>query len=139
MSGIKAKNSRPEMLVRRLLFAAGYRFRLHRQDLPGTPDIVMPGRKVIIFVHGCFWHSHEGCRYARMPATRQDFWEAKLRANVDRDRRSMEKLNMMGWRVLYVWECATRNFKTMSVLPDSLKSWIDGDAKFGEISGSMPH
>lgn len=76
MSGIKAKNSQPEMMVRGLLFAAGYRFRLHRRDLPGTPDVVMPGRKVAIFVHGCFWHCHEGCRYAKMPSTRPDFWKA---------------------------------------------------------------
>jgi DNA mismatch endonuclease (patch repair protein) len=138
MSGIKAKNSRPEMMVRRLLFAAGYRFRLHRRDLPGTPDIVMPGRKVAIFVHGCFWHFHEGCRYAKMPSTRPEFWQAKLRANVDRDRLSIEKLNMMGWRVLCVWECATRNAETASGLQDSLQGWIDGDAQFGEISGAMP-
>jgi DNA mismatch endonuclease (patch repair protein) len=98
----------------------------------------MPGRKVAIFVHGCFWHFHEGCRYAKMPSTRPEFWQAKLRANVDRDRLSIEKLNMMGWRVLCVWECATRNAETASGLQDSLQGWIDGDAQFGEISGAMP-
>lgn len=138
MSGIKAKNSQPELMVRRLLFASGYRFRLHRRDLPGTPDIVMPGRKIAIFVHGCFWHFHEGCRYAKMPTTRPDFWKAKLHANVDRDRRSIEKLNAMGWRVLCVWECATRNAKSATDLQDSLKGWIDGESQLGEISGSMP-
>ena len=138
MSGIKAKNSQPEMMVRRLLFAAGYRFRLHRCDLPGTPDIVMHCRKISIFVHGCFWHCHEGCRYAKMPSTRPDFWKAKLRANVDRDRQSIEKLNLMGWRVLCVWECATRSAKTASSLQDSLRGWIDSDAQLGEIGGPMP-
>lgn len=138
MSGIKAKNSKAEMMVRRLLFAAGYRFRLHRRDLPGTPDIVMPRRNIAIFVHGCFWHFHEGCRYAKMPTTRPDFWKTKLQANVDRDRRSIEKLSAMGWRVLCVWECATRNAKTATDLQNNLQGWIDGEAQLGEISGSAP-
>jgi len=136
MSGIKGKNSTPEKKVRRLLFAAGYRFRLHRRDLPGTPDIVMPGRKIAIFVHGCFWHFHEGCRYARMPSTRQAFWSAKLQSNIERDKRTMQKLTEMGWRVLNVWECATRNLKKSKELSESLQTWIDGDAVSGEISGS---
>ena len=80
MSGIKAKNSKPELMVRRTLFAAGYRFRLHRRDLPGSPDIVMPGRKIAIFVHGCFWHLHQGCSYSKLPSTRPDFWKVKLEA-----------------------------------------------------------
>ena len=109
MAGIKGKNSQPELLVRRMLFASGYRFRLHRRDMPGTPDIVMPRRKVAIFVHGCFWHHHQGCRYAKMPATRPDFWKAKLEANVERDRRAVDKLQALGWRVLCVWECSTRD------------------------------
>lgn len=137
MAGIKGKNSQPEVMVRRLLFAAGYRFRLHRRELPGTPDIVMPGRKIAIFVHGCFWHLHQGCRYAKMPATRPDFWKAKLQANVDRDRRSVEKLNEMGWRVLCVWECAMHDAETAASLQDSLRRWIDGGARIGEISGPI--
>lgn len=135
MSGIKGKNSLPERLVRRLLFAAGFRFRLHRRDLPGTPDIVMPGRKIAIFVHGCFWHAHKGCKYAKVPATRPDFWIAKLQANVERDQRAIEELTVMGWRVLCVWECATRNHETVKSLTDNLIDWINGDAQFGEISG----
>lgn len=136
MSGIKGKNSVPEMLVRRLLFAAGYRFRLHRRDLPGTPDIVMPGRKIVIFVHGCFWHAHKGCKYAKIPATRPDFWIAKLQANVDRDHRAIETLAAMGWRVLCVWECVTRDHETVRSLGSNVTDWINGDAQFGEISGS---
>ncbi|MGO4609060.1 very short patch repair endonuclease [Variovorax sp. 2RAF20] len=135
MAGIKGKNSQPELLVRRLLFTSGYRFRLHRRDLPGTPDIVMPGRKVAIFVHGCFWHLHQGCRYAKMPATRADFWKAKLEANVERDRSAVEKLQASGWRVLCVWECSTRDAQAAASLQDALRQWIESDAQLGEISG----
>lgn len=135
MSGIKGKNSRPEILVRHLLFASGYRFRLHRRDLPGTPDIVMPGRKIAIFVHGCFWHFHHGCRFAKMPTTRADFWKAKLETNAQRDQRSIEKLQEMGWRVLCVWECATRNTESAIGLQEGLRRWIEGADRIGEISG----
>jgi DNA mismatch endonuclease (patch repair protein) len=117
-----------------MLFGAGYRFRLHRRDLPGTPDIVMTGRKIAIFVHGCFWHAHTGCRYAKIPATRPDFWIAKFQANVERDQEAIEKLTAMGWRVLCVWECATRNREAVNSLTVSLNDWINGDAQFGEIS-----
>ncbi|MCC8688765.1 very short patch repair endonuclease [Xanthomonas campestris] len=136
MAGIKGKNSQPEVLVRRLLFASGYRFRLHRRDLPGTPDIVMPGRKVAIFVHGCFWHLHQGCKYAKMPATRPEFWKAKLEANVARDRRAVETLRSLGWRILCVWECATRNSESASGLQVAINSWIEGGEPLGEIGVS---
>ncbi|WP_112486283.1 very short patch repair endonuclease [Thiomonas sp. X19] len=135
MSGIRGKDTKPEILVRKALFAAGYRFRLHRRDLPGAPDIVMPGRKIAIFAHGCFWHSHEGCRYAKEPSTRPDFWKAKLQANVERDKRAMDRLGAMGWRVLCVWECATRSLNAALTLQQELRSWIEGDAASGEISG----
>jgi DNA mismatch endonuclease, patch repair protein len=133
MAGIKGKNSQPELLVRRLLFASGYRFRLHRRNLPGTPDIVMPGRNVAIFVHGCFWHLHWGCRYAKMPTTRPDFWTAKLEANVERDRRAIEKLRALGWRVLCVWECATRDTETAAGLQGAMRSWIENGEPLGQI------
>ena len=133
MAGIKGKNSQPEHLVRRLLFASGYRFRLHRRDLPGTPDILMPGRKIAIFVHGCFWHIHQRCRYSKMPSTRPDFWKAKLEANVERDRRAVEKLQAMGWRVLCVWECATRDAETAAGLQIAMLSWIESSEPLGEI------
>jgi DNA mismatch endonuclease (patch repair protein) len=133
MSGIKGKNTQPEILVRRLLFASGYRFRLHRRDLPGTPDIVMPGRKIAIFVHGCFWHFHHGCRFAKMPATRPDFWKAKLEANVVRDRRAVEKLKALGWRVLCVWECAMRDAEIAANLQVTMSSWIESGEPLGEI------
>lgn len=134
MSGIRCKDSAPELLVRKTLFAMGYRFRLHRRDLPGTPDIVMSGRKIVIFVHGCFWHAHQGCKYAKTPSTRIEFWSAKLQGNVDRDRRAVAKLAEAGWRVLNVWECSTRDPKAAAGLPEILRRWINSDAQVGEIS-----
>lgn len=133
MSGIKGKNSLPEMLVRKALFAMGHRFRLHRRDLPGTPDIAMPSRKIAIFVHGCFWHAHQGCKYAKTPSTRTDFWTAKLQGNVDRDRRAADRLAELGWRVLTVWECSTRDPEAEG-LTDALRAWIGSGATTGEIS-----
>lgn len=134
MSGIKGKHSMPELLVRKALFAMGHRFRLHRRDLPGTPDIAMPGRKIAIFVHGCFWHAHQGCKYAKAPSTRTEFWTAKLQGNVDRDRRAADKLAAMGWRVLNVWECSTRDPGVAAGLPEAIARWIDSDAEVGDIS-----
>ena len=134
MSGISVKNSLPEMLVRKALFAMGYRYRLHRRDLPGTPDIVMPGRKIAVFVHGCFWHAHQECKYAKTPSTRTEFWTAKLKGNVDRDRRAADKLAEMNWRVLNVWECSTRDPAAAEGVPDALRAWINSGAATGEIS-----
>jgi DNA mismatch endonuclease, patch repair protein len=133
MAGIRGKDTKPEVIVRRMLFASGYRFRLHRRDLPGAPDIVMPGRKVVVFVHGCFWHMHQGCRFAKMPATRPEFWKAKLEANVERDRRSVEKLQALGWRVLCVWECSTRDAQIAVGLQAAMSSWIESVEPLGEI------
>lgn len=133
MAGIHGKNTKPELIVRRMLFAAGYRFRLHRRDLPGAPDIVMPGRKVAIFVHGCFWHMHQGCRYAKMPSTRPGFWTAKLEANVERDSRAVDELLALGWRVLCVWECSTRRIEIAPALQVAMSSWIEGDELRGDI------
>jgi DNA mismatch endonuclease (patch repair protein) len=136
MAGIKGKNSQPELLVRRLLFASGYRFRLHRRDLPGTPDIVMPSRKIAIFIHGCFWHLHQGCRFAKMPATRPEFWRVKLEANVQRDQRSIDELRAMGWRVLCVWECSTRDSRASADIQYRLQNWIESESPLGEISSA---
>lgn len=135
MSGIGGKNTKPELLVRKALFAAGFRFRLHRKDLPGRPDVVLPGRRVVVFVHGCFWHAHQGCPYAKTPATRREFWEAKLAANVGRDRRTREALLSAGWRVLVVWECATRSSGVRERLSELLTRWIEGVELSGELSG----
>lgn len=135
MSGIGGKNTKPELLVRKALFAAGFRFRLHRKDLPGRPDVVLPGRRVVVFVHGCFWHAHQGCPYAKTPATRREFWEAKLAANVERDRRTREALLSAGWRVLVVWECATRSSGVRERLSELLTRWIEGVELSGELFG----
>ena len=108
MSRIRSSNTRPEIAVRRLLHALGYRFRLHRRDLPGKPDIVLPRHRLALFVHGCFWHQHPGCRLASKPKTRQDYWTPKLAGNVQRDQLAQEALAAMGWRVEVIWECDAR-------------------------------
>ncbi len=105
MSRIRSRNTRPEMVVRSLLHKAGFRFRLHVKGLPGTPDIVLPKYRMAIFVHGCFWHRHPGCRYAYMPTTRRLFWKNKFARNVARDRLARRQLEAAGWRVLIIWEC----------------------------------
>ena len=134
MSGIRSKNTKPEVLVRKALTLKGYRYRLHRKDLLGKPDIVMPGRRIAIFVHGCFWHQHEGCGLAKMPSTRPEFWAAKLGANVARDRNAVSLLSDQGWRVLQVWECATKSLERLQTLPDALAGWIEGAEPLGEVS-----
>ena len=105
MSAIKSKNTKPEIAVRKLLHSMGYRFRLHRKDLPGSPDIVLPKYKTVIFVHGCFWHRHENCKYATTPKTRPAFWESKFNENIRRDRTNHNNLIKLGWKVLVIWEC----------------------------------
>ena len=108
MAGIGGKDTKPELLLRRAVHARGIRYRLHDRRLPGTPDMVFRRFGAVCFVHGCFWHRHEGCPFATEPATRPDFWQAKFRANVARDRRTRESLLEDGWRVAVVWECALR-------------------------------
>jgi DNA mismatch endonuclease (patch repair protein) len=107
MSRIKAKNTKPEMLVRSILHKHGFRFRLHVETLPGKPDIILPKYKIAIFVHGCFWHMH-GCKNSKIPATRHDWWKEKLESNVCRDAKQYEMLKYLGWKVLVVWECEFR-------------------------------
>ena len=113
MRRIRKTNTQPELAVRRLAHAMGYRFRLHRGDLAGTPDLVFPGRRKIVFVHGCFWHQHEGCRLARRPKSRPDYWPAKLARNVERDAEVRRRLAEEGWEVLIIWECETAEEGTL--------------------------
>jgi len=107
MSRVRSKNSKPELVVRRLTHALGYRFRLHRRDLPGTPDLVFPRLRKAIFVHGCFWHRHRGCSRTTTPKTRAAYWEKKFKQNIKRDAVKESTLKSLGWDVLVVWECET--------------------------------
>lgn len=109
MAGVKRANTQPEMVVRSALHRLGFRFRLHRKDLPGSPDIVLPRFHTAIFVHGCFWHGHDGCRLARRPTTNTRYWDGKLSENMIRDSRKEQQLRAMGWHVLIVWQCETKD------------------------------
>ena len=109
MSRVGGKNTTPEVRVRKAAHGLGLRFRLHRRDLPGTPDLVFPGRRVALFVHGCFWHRHSGCPKASNPGTRADYWAEKFRANVERDVRVKSELEASGWRAVVIWECETKD------------------------------
>jgi DNA mismatch endonuclease (patch repair protein) len=108
MSRIRSKNTKPEMRVRSLLHMMGYRFRLHRKDLPGKPDIVMTKYKAVIFVHGCFWHHHNKCRDGKLPKSKLDYWEPKIKKNVERDKEHIKDLKFQGWKVFTIWECQTK-------------------------------
>lgn len=122
MQSVRSRHTGPEMTVRRLLHGAGYRYRLHRKDLPGKPDIVFPSRKKAIFVNGCFWHAH-GCKIGRPPKSRKDYWLPKLRDNRKRDAKKAALLRALGWKVLTVWQCQTKNTaRTMS----KLTAFLDG-------------
>lgn len=123
MSRIRGKDTGPELKVRQLAYALGFRFRLHRRDLPGSPDLVFASRRKVIFVHGCYWHRHSGCRYAYLPKSNVEFWQAKLAANVARDEIVTKALKELGWQALVVWECETRDAEALrSRLADFLKN-----------------
>lgn len=122
MSKIKNKDTKPEIVVRKWLWKNNYRYRLHAQNLPGRPDIVFKSRKSIIFIHGCFWHRHD-CKYATIPASRQDFWIKKFQKNVERDRKNMQSLDELGWRVLIIWECEIRKWSCFTEL--KIKHFLD--------------
>lgn len=113
MSRIHSGNTKPEIIIRSLLHRMGYRFRLHRKDLPGKPDIVLPRYRIVIFVHGCFWHRHSGCRYAYTPKSRINFWKEKFSRNIERDHEAKDKLEILNWKVLTVWECETRDMQSL--------------------------
>ena len=109
MSRVRGRDTAPEMIVRKIAHGLGFRFRLHRRDLPGSPDLLFPRYRAVIMVHGCFWHRHPGCKYASSPKTRVRFWEDKFEGNVVRDRRNEEDLHELGWRVMVIWECETKD------------------------------
>lgn len=126
MAGIRGKNTRPEIAVRRLLHGRGFRFRLHEKSLPGKPDIVLPKWKVVIFVNGCFWHQHLGCRFATSPATNAKRWQHKFEQNIARDRRNVSEILALGWRVIVLWECGLRSAlgvgESLAWLDESIRS-----------------
>jgi DNA mismatch endonuclease (patch repair protein) len=114
MSRIRGKDTKPEIRVRQVAHALGYRFRLHRRDLPGTPDLVFPGRRKVVFVHGCYWHRHAGCRYAYVPKSNTEFWDAKFLGNVARDESALDSLRRQGWDPLIIWECESADSHTVA-------------------------
>lgn len=113
MRSIRKKNTKPELLVRKIVHALGYRFRLHRRDLPGSPDLVLPRHKKVIFVHGCFWHQHPGCRKSTTPRFHTEYWGPKLARNIARDIRSAQELADLGWKSLVIWECELSKTDTL--------------------------
>lgn len=121
MSRIGGKNTKPEIIVRKLLHSLGYRFRLHRKDLPGKPDIILPRWKAVIFVHGCFWHGHKGCKRAGRPQTHADFWKNKIEGNMKRDAANIEQLVKLGYRCLVIWQCET---KEIEILREKLTAFL---------------
>lgn len=137
MAGIRSKDTKPEMLIRKGLHQWGYRFKLHNKDLPGKPDIVLPKHRAVIFVNGCFWHGHD-CHLFKWPKTREEFWREKILANIDRDFSADAALSETGWRLAKVWECATKGKKSVSkeIILKRLNDWlVSSDPKlevFGE-------
>jgi len=127
MSSIKSKDTKPEMIVRRFLHRQGFRYRLHVKELPGSPDIVLPKYRTVIFVHGCFWHQHKGCSYATIPANNKEFWLDKFSQNQLRDSRNLDDLHKLGWKTIVVWECGLRK-REKNVLHGLIK-----------IISQMPH
>lgn len=136
MAAVRAKNTKPELLLRRALFRRGFRFRLHYGSLPGRPDIVLPKYRAVIQVHGCFWHGHD-CAFFQWPATREDFWRKKITENTVRDQRTEEELKAAGWRMLTVWECALRGVGSATVesVASRADQWIRSKRSTGQISG----
>jgi DNA mismatch endonuclease (patch repair protein) len=126
MSRVKGRDTKPEKIVRSLLHAMGLRFRLHRRDLPGKPDVVLPRHKKVVFVHGCFWHGHAGCPRAARPTSNVEFWNKKIDSNMRRDRVAQKELTALGWQILIVWQCEMRN---LTALTDKLEQFFKPQEK----------
>ncbi len=136
MSGIRSKDTQPELALRKGLFARGFRYRLNDKRLPGKPDLVLPKFHAVIFVHGCFWHQHN-CHLFKWPKTRAEFWHQKLTGNVERDCKNQSTLQDLGWRTLTVWECALKGKEKMNLctLTNNVSEWLTGEKMSGEIAG----
>jgi DNA mismatch endonuclease (patch repair protein) len=136
MSGIRGKNTRPELVVRRLLHAAGFRYRLHDKRLPGKPDLVFPKYRAAVFVHGCFWHGHD-CHLFKIPKTREDFWRIKIAGNIKRDQEASELLSSKGWRVGVIWECALKGKTRLDLdsIVRTASAWLKSSESEVELRG----
>ena len=136
MSGIRGRDTRPEMAIRKGLHSLGFRYRLHDRKVPGKPDLVLPRYRAVVFVHGCFWHRHD-CHLFKWPQTREEFWRDKIKGNVKRDSANLEKLDAESWRVLIVWECALkgRNRLDPDNMLEKVSKWLLSDSRFGTIEG----
>ena len=137
MARVRTQDTRPEVALRKQLHKAGFRFRLHRRDLPGRPDIVLPRFHAAIFVHGCFWHGHAGCRLAYQPKTRREFWQTKFATNRARDELQAHLLSLSGWRVLTVWECGLRDPRSLDRTVARVIGWLLSKSRRGEIPASV--
>ena len=135
MSRIRGKNTSPELQVRKALHRRGFRYRLHAKDLPGSPDLVFPKYRAVIFVHGCFWHRH-GCHMTTMPKTQVAFWTEKFNNNIARDRKALDKLLESGWRVLTIWECALKGKTKLdwAIVEENIVKWLYSDCRYLSIS-----
>jgi len=140
MSGIKGKDTKPEMIIRKGLFRRGFRYRLHSKQLPGKPDLVLPRYQAVIFVHGCFWHQHD-CRLFKWPKSNTEFWREKITGNVQRDKRDYQKLDNADWRILVVWECAMKGKSDQDIekVLDKISHWLLTDKNNEEISEGNMH
>lgn len=140
MSGIRGKNTKPELIVRSLLHKQGFRFRLHRKDLPGTPDLVLPRYRAVIFIHGCFWHGHD-CSFFKLPASRTDFWQKKIQDNRLRDIRCLQEIQKKGWRSVVIWECAIRgkSSSSMNSLVECIGNWLNKGPDLMTIDAKGSH
>jgi DNA mismatch endonuclease (patch repair protein) len=141
MSRIKSKNTRPELEIRKLLYKRGFRYRLHRKELPGKPDLVFPKHKAVIFINGCFWHHHD-CRLFKIPETRKAWWEKKLTKNKKRDKKNLSHLLHNGWRVMVIWECSFRGKKKIDSdkilqIVGIISKWLKGNRALKEIRGKQ--
>mgnify|MGYP003393297387 CR=1 FL=1 len=137
MSGIRGKNTRPELMIRKALHARGFRYRIHCKDLPGNPDLCLPKYRAVIFVHGCFWHGHD-CHLFKWPSTRPEFWTKKIYENSERDRKHALKLELAGWRSCTVWECSLKGKGRTDIasIVHKIEEWLPSSATVLEISGS---
>lgn len=133
MAGIKGRDTKPEMLLRHALHARGVRYRLHSKLLPGRPDLIFRRYRVVIFVHGCFWHRHAGCRYCTTPKSNPEFWDRKFSANVTRDANAADRILQAGWRVGIVWECALRRQDQVEAVVAEVQSWLGSDSPTIEL------